>query len=473
MEPLDPVSTREAEFTHFANSEMDRTAFRAHVSEILRAPAFRGSHRSRQFLKYIVDQSLAGHFDLLKERSIGVELFGRSPSYDTGQDAIVRVTANVVRRHLAEFYLAERKAPPFRLSLPLGSYIPEVLSVPDNEETGAPSSSETGSSLQSVNPHLLDQPDAPRQDSSSAPVDFAETTAWWHSWRIWLLVVFVAGLLFVPAFLRYKASGVKSSGSALGMPWQSLFRPNSPVHLIASDKGLVVMEEVEHGSLGLTDYAEHKYVIDKKLTTPEVSRYRQAILDGDSAVSAVDLPIITGIAALVAANGRTMDAKSAHNIQLSDLKTNDSLILLGSARSNPWVNLYDNQLDFTIVYDKSLQREVVINRHPRPGEALKYIPAPTTRTSGQSYAIIAFLQNPDTSGQVLLLSGASSEGTSAAGEFVTNLSKMPGLLRACAIDPAGPAVHFEILLSLSRISGLPNNVEIVACHKLDKGAPGR
>ena len=52
---------------------------RQHLQEVLASAAFRGSHRSAQFLKHIVEQSIAGRFESLKERSIGIELFGRAP----------------------------------------------------------------------------------------------------------------------------------------------------------------------------------------------------------------------------------------------------------------------------------------------------------------------------------------------------------------------------------------------------------
>jgi len=84
----------EAEITNFVQSEFRVMALQQHLKEIIEDPAFKGSHRSGQFLQYIVDQSIAGRIELLKERLIGVELFGRSPSYDTGEDAIVPVTAS-------------------------------------------------------------------------------------------------------------------------------------------------------------------------------------------------------------------------------------------------------------------------------------------------------------------------------------------------------------------------------------------
>ena len=99
---------------------------RQHLQEVLASAAFRGSHRSAQFLKHIVEQSIAGSFESLKERSIGIELFGRAPSYDTGEDAIVRVTASDVRKRLLQHYGTHGTNSEARFVLPLGSYVPEL-----------------------------------------------------------------------------------------------------------------------------------------------------------------------------------------------------------------------------------------------------------------------------------------------------------------------------------------------------------
>ena len=115
-------------------------ALRIHLRSIIESHAFKGSRRSQEFLQFVVDRALAGHFDDLKERILGVELFGRSPSYDTGDDAIVRVTACDVRKRLHQFYAEFGGAPEFRIELPPGSYIPEIHNVapPLAERTAKP-----------------------------------------------------------------------------------------------------------------------------------------------------------------------------------------------------------------------------------------------------------------------------------------------------------------------------------------------
>src|ERR1700733_10943033 len=121
-----PTDPRTSEIGKILETESDIELLQQHLKEVIEGAAFKASHRSGQFLKYIVDQAIAGHFESLKERVIGIELFGRSPSYDTGEDAIVRVTASDVRKRLLQHYGQYGSASPFRISLPLGSYVPEV-----------------------------------------------------------------------------------------------------------------------------------------------------------------------------------------------------------------------------------------------------------------------------------------------------------------------------------------------------------
>src|SRR5580692_12999852 len=117
---------RTLELAKVTGTEENIALLQQHVKEVIEGEAFKGSHRSGQFLQYIVDQAIVGHFESLKERVIGVELFGRSPSYDTGEDAIVRVTASDVRKRLLQHYGKYGAPSAYRISLPLGSYIPEI-----------------------------------------------------------------------------------------------------------------------------------------------------------------------------------------------------------------------------------------------------------------------------------------------------------------------------------------------------------
>ena len=126
MSSRSPIGAREADIARIAESDSAVASLRQHLKEIVDGTAFNGSHRSAQFLGYIVERAIAGDFESLKERVIGVELFGRSPSYNTGEDAIVRVTASDVRKRLLQHYGTYGPSSGLRISLPLGSYVPEI-----------------------------------------------------------------------------------------------------------------------------------------------------------------------------------------------------------------------------------------------------------------------------------------------------------------------------------------------------------
>ena len=107
-------------------SESQARAVRVELNCLLESDAFRTSKRCREFVHYIVEQTMKGQNGALKERMIGVELFQLPPDFDTGQHTIVRVTANEVRKKLAQYYSAENGSNhPVRIDLPPGAYSAE------------------------------------------------------------------------------------------------------------------------------------------------------------------------------------------------------------------------------------------------------------------------------------------------------------------------------------------------------------
>src|SRR5271154_2719256 len=94
------------------------------LDRIIASRYFRSAGRSRQFLQYVVQQKLAGHVEQLKERTIGTEVFQRSPDYATGDDPVVRVQAGEVRRRLEQYYQTAPGDSQVTIKLPVGSYSP-------------------------------------------------------------------------------------------------------------------------------------------------------------------------------------------------------------------------------------------------------------------------------------------------------------------------------------------------------------
>lgn len=470
MQSSDPIEAREAELVKIAGSTQDTAALRHHLTEIIEGAAFKGSHRSGQFLLYIVEQALAGQFDSLKERVIGMELFGRTPSYDTGEDAIVRVTASDVRKRLLQHYGKYGAPSGFRVSLPLGSYVPEITR------------KEHGSELQAAAAYPQPAPAPPdrgtnhRDAAPLLPLPAADPTSLGNlesagdrspgriQWLVFGIIFLALNLSLWGLF--WKRSSPIDEAQAAPLPWSVLFNHAHATHVITSDPNIVVVQEITGTQLSVSDYANHKYIPETIQLTPETIRLSHAILWGDNSAAAVDVPIAAGIAALAQARSSKIDVRAARSIQLSDLKTDDNFIFLGSPRSDPWSALFDNELDFRFAFDKASKQEVILNTHRHPQELPTYVPTALGWATGQSFAIIALVQNPDQNGSVLLLAGANGEGTEAAGRLATDPGRLSPMLKKCGIDPSGPLQNFELLLRLNTMAGSPNNIDVVACHIL-------
>src|SRR5882672_2349914 len=104
-------------------TEVDRTALvRDELRNILASEAVKGGKRAQDFLQLVVEHTLAGRLESLRERMLGAEMFGRPVDYDTANDAVVRVKASEVRRRLAQYYGNLGAVPWVRIDLPTGSY---------------------------------------------------------------------------------------------------------------------------------------------------------------------------------------------------------------------------------------------------------------------------------------------------------------------------------------------------------------
>jgi len=96
------------------------------MEKVLASNQFCNSRRYPALLRYVVDQALSGNGDQIKERTVGIEVFGRPPDYDTNTDTVVRYTAGEVRKRLALFYQAAPNAP-VQISLSARSYLREQM----------------------------------------------------------------------------------------------------------------------------------------------------------------------------------------------------------------------------------------------------------------------------------------------------------------------------------------------------------
>jgi len=99
-------------------------AVEAQLEKMLSSPVFAAADRPTRFLRFIVQRTLAGGEENLKEYPIGVEVLGRKPSFDPRVDPIVRAEAGRLRTRLLEYYTAHGKHDPIKIILPRGTYVP-------------------------------------------------------------------------------------------------------------------------------------------------------------------------------------------------------------------------------------------------------------------------------------------------------------------------------------------------------------
>lgn len=114
---------------------------REQVAKILSSPVFSRANRSSQLLQYLVESTLAGRQDELKEYRIATEAFGKAESFDPRIDTLVRVEAGRLRGRLQLYYESATDAGDIEISLPLGTYVPSFApraAAKTSEATPAP-----------------------------------------------------------------------------------------------------------------------------------------------------------------------------------------------------------------------------------------------------------------------------------------------------------------------------------------------
>jgi len=117
-------SERDANNLGMPASEISAESIRAALEKILASPGFANADRISRFLRYTVEETLNGQTDKLKESLLGIDVFGRKPTYDPRVDAVVRTEAVKLRARLREYYETEGQEDQILIDLPKGGYVP-------------------------------------------------------------------------------------------------------------------------------------------------------------------------------------------------------------------------------------------------------------------------------------------------------------------------------------------------------------
>lgn len=398
------------------------------LRRIVESQEFSGSERGRTLLTYLVENALNGGLERLKERTIGVEIFGRDPAYDTGQDAIVRVSANSIRKRLASYYartIDTGECSGLRIDLAPGTYTPEFLI----------------------------EPDAPVPDSDPAMAAVRPP-------RNWIYPAAVAALMLGCVVLGIQNWQLRTEPSApvplRVLPW-SMFSGHSEARIALTDANFTMHKFLSRREMALTEYTSARWLWDFREQVPQVIPL--AVTPYTSVASAVTA---ARISSLLERAGCSPLVRSARNLQLRDFKEVRPIVLLGSAPSNPWVELFDERLNFVLEIDIEKRGQRCRNRVPRAGEEPFYTAVQSEANPGVAYAVISVLANLAGKAPVLIIAGTNAEATEAAGELATDIPRLTGELQKLGIDPAGKVSQMELLIRVQHLNQAPSRSEVIA-----------
>lgn len=108
----------------------DESSIREALANVLADPNFHVSDRNRRFLRFVIEETLAGRSDRIKSYTIAVDVFGRGEGFDAAVDPIVRIEASRLRAALAAYYDGSGRDASIRIHLPKGGYVPSFEQSP-------------------------------------------------------------------------------------------------------------------------------------------------------------------------------------------------------------------------------------------------------------------------------------------------------------------------------------------------------
>lgn len=429
----------------------DRTdpARRELVSRIVSSPTFARSERLSTLLTYVCEMALKGREGELNEQKIGHAVFGRSPDYDSSIDGIVRTQASRLRQRLDLYFEQEGINEPIRITIPKGRYVPAFMprSAPPAEQLPVLLSPTIVADIAPA--AALESPDQPPRSRHIFP-----------SILPWILC---AGLAVVCVVLLWRGHA-KAAVSIPAHPlWSQIFSPEQPTLEVPGDSGLVLSHVFDERSVSLNeylvgDYRNPAFNTSARPLSPEMRSLR-AEFANRRYTSIVDLNAAVKVAELANAFHSSTRVRYARDLRPNDLK-NENVILIGAFEANPWLEVFERNMNFVLHNDYLARDFTVINRNPHPGEPAHW-DSIWNDPQRRVYGVVAFTPNLSGNGNVLIVEGTSMAGTEAAWDFVSDDSDLLPFLRRIQ-RPDGKIPHFELLLANQNMNSSAVSSSIIA-----------
>lgn len=376
------------------SSPEDRVDVIRALEEVLASRQFCNSKRYPALLRYIVEQTLNGHGDEIKERIIGIEVFGRPPDYDTNLDTVVRYSAGEVRKRLALYYMEAAEAP-IHIGLTSRSYHLEFWRlIPSTTLEPAMSVRETAV------PSLLSLPEPQRKGSHLL---------------LWLTGTLVLALLLLLFGFQWWAR----YNSPVSRFWSPILQQKAPA--LISLGGVVFSA---HSKLG-TEVASNNFSLN-----PYLSFENGLALER--------------VAALLNARGDQIRVQASADTSLTQMRE-DPTVLVG-AYNNAWTFRLVQPLRFRF---SSHPDESIIDARNPARSWTRDASRPFNGTP--DYALVARFHDPTTDNMIVVLAGLQRFGTDAASQFATNNDLLAALNRR--LSSGWEKRNVEVVLRADVVNG--------------------
>ncbi len=392
---------------------------------------FNHSRRYPSFLSYVVRKTLIGRQEELKERTIGVEVFGRQPGYDLNADPVVRVTAGEVRKRLAQYYYEPEHLEEPRIELRPGSYIPEFKLAPGQ---GVVPGVEMPT-LQDASPQLPEVfplGGVPPLDETAQPNDGIDRTR--RRNRHKRLVFGLAGSLLLIASALFAGSYLRTS--AVNLFWRPLLTSHEPI--LISVGSVVALASTTDSAISDASVGGHPLHSDPVALSDTIALAKlQEVLSG---------------------HHRVIDVESSAQTSFSDLRRGP--IILISGFNNPWTMRLTDPLRFHLVRPGVDTFEIDDRADPKRKWSVNTL-APLNKVS-DDYGLIARFYDPVTEQVVVVAAGIGENGTIAAAEALSDERSLEGLKHS-GLMPQEKG-NFEAVVQVRMIDGKPGPPKIVATN---------
>lgn len=396
---------------------------RALLERVLSSHQFRGSRRCQALLRHITERTLTGDTGSLKERTLGIEVFGRSPDYDTSQDPVVRATAAETRKKLAQYYQEPGHECEARIELLPGSYIVELH-------------------FSGVVPHGVVPPPAPpaKQSRSRYPVLVAGAGA--------AALVILAIFQFWPRWSR----------SSLDAFWAPVLKSPGPVLISMGQPITYVLRSVQAQD-AIQGIGGVPQPVDDA-ASPDFIPKKDLLILPDRYVMLGDTVCLVHLTSLFERYRKPFRIRGERSMTFADLRENSSVLI--GAFDNQWTLRASSRLRFTFLKDDAHETDMVRDAQHPENTAWRLTGAWPSWDVPVDYAIVSRILDTTTDRLVVLAAGITQYGTMAAGEF---LADPEHFAEATARLPDGwQKKNLQIVLRVPVVHRVPGRCQVLATH---------